>query len=134
MAEEIDKLRIDKYLWSIRIFKTRSLASQACKAGKVKLNGTNVKPSALVRVGEVYTVQKGIERKTIKVLSLIEKRVGAKEAVLHYEDLTPKEDTAQFKNKFHAPALQRERGTGRPTKKERREIDALQDFWWDEDE
>lgn len=134
MAKEIEKLRIDKYLWAIRIFKTRSMASQACKAGKVKLEGTNVKPSYLVKIGDTYTVQKGIERKKLKVLSFIEKRVAAKEAVKHYEDLTPEEDTAQFKRKFHAPVLKRDRGAGRPTKKERREIDALQNQSWEDQE
>ncbi|MBV2227735.1 MULTISPECIES: RNA-binding S4 domain-containing protein [Sphingobacterium] len=133
MAEAADKLRIDKYLWAIRIFKTRSLATEACKAGKVKLNGQNVKPSAIVKVGETYSIQKGIERKVIKVTGLLERRSDAKTAVQFYEDHTPVEETYAFKSSFHAPVLKRDRGTGRPTKKDRREIDDLKSDWWEED-
>lgn len=125
MANEKEKLRIDKYLWAIRIFKTRSLATEACKAGKVKLNGQNLKPSYEVRLGDTYQVQKGIERKVVKVTGLLAKRGDAKTAALHYEDLTPVEDTFQYKSTFHAPVLKRDRGSGRPTKKDRREIDDL---------
>ena len=133
MAEAADKLRIDKYLWAIRVFKTRSLATEACKAGKVKQNGQNVKPSGIVKVGETYSIQKGIERKVIKVIGLLERRVDAKTAVQFYEDLTPVEDTYAFKSSFHAPVLKRDRGTGRPTKKDRREIDDLKTDWWEEE-
>lgn len=134
MAAEKEKLRIDKYLWAIRIFKTRSLATEACKAGKVKLNGQNVKPSYEVKVGEVYQIQKGIERKVIKVVGLLDKRVDAKTAVLNYEDQTPVEETYAFKSVFHAPVLKRDRGTGRPTKKDRREIEELQSEWFEGEE
>ena len=132
MANELDKLRIDKYLWCIRIFKTRSLATEACKAGRVKLNGQNVKPSYVVKIGETYAVQKGIERKVIYVTGLLGNRVDAKTAVQFYEDRTPVEETYGFKSVFHAPVLKRDRGTGRPTKKDRREIDDLQSSdWWE---
>ncbi|MFD1166138.1 RNA-binding S4 domain-containing protein [Sphingobacterium daejeonense] len=134
MAEAAEKLRIDKYLWSIRIFKTRSLATEACKAGRVKLNGQNVKPSAIVKVGDTYAIQKGIERKVVKVIGLLERRVDAKTAAQFYEDQTPVEDTYAYKSSFHAPVLKRDRGTGRPTKKDRREIDDLKSDWWDEEE
>lgn len=135
MANESEKLRIDKYLWAIRIFKTRSLATEACKAGRVKLNGQNVKPSYVVKVGETYTIQKGIERKMIQVTGLLERRVDAKTAVQYYEDQTPVEETYGFKSVFHAPVLKRDRGTGRPTKRDRREIDDLQSSeWWEVDE
>lgn len=122
---EKEKLRIDKYLWSIRLFKTRSLATEACKAGKVKLEGQNIKPAHEVKVGETYQVSKGIERKVIKVSGLLENRTDAKTAVMFYEDITPVEETYGFKSMFHAPVLTRDRGTGRPTKKDRREIDDL---------
>ena len=122
---ENDKLRIDKYLWAIRLFKTRSLATDACKAGRVKLNGQNLKPSAIVKVGEVYQVSKGIEKKIIEVVELLYNRVESKIAVTKYKDLTPVEETHAFKSVFHAPSLQRDRGTGRPTKKDRRETDDL---------
>ena len=132
MVQESEKLRIDKYLWSIRLFKTRSLATEACNAGRVKLNGQNIKPSYAVKVGEVYQIQKGIERKVIKVLGLLRQRVDAKTAVLHYEDQTPKEETLAFKSAFHAPQLKRDRGAGRPTKRDRREIDNLRDSLGDD--
>ncbi|HLS95451.1 MAG TPA: RNA-binding S4 domain-containing protein [Sphingobacterium sp.] len=134
MESGTEKLRIDKYLWAIRIFKTRSLATEACKAGRVKLNGQNVKPSYVVKVGEVYAIQKGVERKVIKVTGLLERRVDAKTAVQFYEDQTPVEDTYAFKSVFQAPVLKRDRGTGRPTKKDRREIDDLKTDWWEEEE
>ncbi|MHB8207687.1 RNA-binding S4 domain-containing protein [Mucilaginibacter sp.] len=126
MAEK-EKLRIDKYLWSIRAFKTRTLASDACKAGRVKLDGNNIKPSHEVKVGEIYQVSKGLERKVIKVTGLLESRVDAKTAVFFYEDITPLEQTTAYKSMFHAPVLTRDRGTGRPTKRDRREIDDLKD-------
>lgn len=123
---EKEKLRIDKYLWAIRIFKTRTLAADACKAGRVKLEGNNIKPSHEVRIGETYSVSKGIERKVVKVTGLLENRVDAKTAVNFYEDLTPVQETHGFQSMFHAPVLRRDRGAGRPTKKDRREIDDLQ--------
>ena len=124
MAEQ-EKLRIDKYLWAIRLFKTRSLATDACKAGRIKLNGQNLKPSAIVKIGEVYQVSKGIEKKVIEVVELLNNRVEAKIAVTKYKDLTPEEETHAFKSMFHAPSLKRDRGAGRPTKKDRRETDDL---------
>lgn len=127
-----EKLRIDKYLWAIRAFKTRSVATEACKAGRVKLVGQNLKPSHVVKVGEIYTVQKGIERKVVKVVALLERRVDAKTAVNFYEDLTPVEETQAYKSVFHAPTLIRDRGAGRPTKRDRREIDDLQEGWFEE--
>jgi ribosome-associated heat shock protein Hsp15 len=126
MAEK-EKLRIDKYLWAIRAFKTRTLASDACKAGRIKLEGQNIKASREVKIGEVYQVAKGIERRVIKVTGLLENRVDAKTAVNFYEDITPVEQTQAFKSMFQAPILKRDRGAGRPTKKDRREIDDLKD-------
>lgn len=125
MAQDVEKLRIDKYLWSIRLFKTRSLATEACKAGKVKLQGQNCKPSYVVKVGDVFSVQKGIERKIVKVIDLLHKRVDAKTAALFYEDITPLEETLAYKAAYQAPVLKRDHGAGRPTKKDRREIDEL---------
>ncbi|MDH5828363.1 RNA-binding S4 domain-containing protein [Sphingobacterium sp. SG20118] len=131
MATETEKLRIDKYLWSIRLFKTRSLATEACKAGRVKLNGQNIKASYVVKIGDIYQVQKGIERKIIKVLGLLERRVDAKTSVQFYEDQTPEEETSAYKSVFNAPILKRDRGAGRPTKRDRREIDDLKEDWWE---
>ncbi|NCD68411.1 RNA-binding S4 domain-containing protein [Mucilaginibacter agri] len=127
---EKEKLRIDKYLWAIRIFKTRTLASEACKAGRVKLAGQNIKPAHEVKVGEVYQISKGPERKIIMVTDLLESRVDAKKAVAYYEDQTPVEEQGSFQSMFQAPQLRRDRGAGRPTKRDRREIDDLQqDFF-----
>ena len=132
MAEP-EKLRIDKYLWAIRLFKTRSLATEACKAGRVKLKGQNIKASAIVKPGDVYQVSKGVEKKVIEVVELLYNRVESKIAVTKYKDLTPLEETHAFKSAFHSPVLQRDRGTGRPTKRDRREIDDLKDNLFEED-
>ncbi|WP_461788347.1 RNA-binding S4 domain-containing protein [Pedobacter sp.] len=130
---EAEKLRIDKYLWAIRMFKTRSLATDACKAGRVKLNGQNIKPSAIVKIGDVYQISKGIEKKIIEVIDFSYNRTDAKIAVTKYKDLTPVEETHAFKSVFHAPTLKRDRGAGRPTKKDRRETDDLLDSFFEED-
>jgi ribosome-associated heat shock protein Hsp15 len=126
LAESSDKLRIDKFLWAIRIFKTLSLATEACKAGKVKLNGTSLKPSAIAKVGEVYHIQKGTEKKIIEVLKLQENRTDATKAQSCYTDLSPVSDVPKLQSVFSVPVLPRGRGTGRPTKRERRDIDKLQ--------
>ena len=128
---EKEKLRIDKYLWAIRVFKTRTLAADACKAGRVKLENQNIKPSHEVKVGETYQVSKGIERRVLKVKGMLENRVDAKTAIDFYEDLTPVEQTQAFKSVFQAPVLKRDRGTGRPTKKDRRETDELKDDFFE---
>lgn len=129
--QEPDKLRIDKYLWAIRAFKTRSISTEACKAGRVKFSGQNLKASHIVKVGEVYTVQKGSDRKIIQVIGLLERRVDAKTAVNFYKDITPVEETQAYKSMFHTSNLSRDKGTGRPTKRDRREIDDLQEGWFD---
>jgi len=126
-----EKLRIDKYLWAIRIFKTRTLAADACKAGRVKPDNQNIKPSLEVKIGEIYQVSKGIERKVLKVTGLLENRVDAKTVVEFYQDITPVEQTHAFKSMFHAPLLKRDRGAGRPTKKDRRDIDELKDDFFE---
>lgn len=131
---EKEKLRIDKYLWAIRIFKTRTLATDACKAGRVKKDGQNIKPSYEVKIGDTFQVSKGIERKVVKVTGLLENRTDAKTAVNFYEDLTPVQETHAFKSMFHAPVLRRDRGAGRPTKRDRREIDDLQGGFFKEGE
>ena len=128
-----EKLRIDKFLWAIRIFKTRTLASEACKAGRVKLDSQNIKPSHEVKIGEIYQVSKGLDRKVLKVTVLLENRVDAKTSINFYQDITPVEQTQAFKSMFHAPLLKRDRGAGRPTKRDRREIDGLQDDFFEKE-
>lgn len=130
---EKEKLRIDKYLWAIRIFKTRTLATEACKAGRVKLDGQNIKPSHEVRIGEIYHVSKGPERKVIRVIELLESRMDAKSVAGFYADETPVEQTHAFKTMFNAPVLKRDRGTGRPTKRDRRDIDNLRVGFFDKE-
>ncbi len=131
---EKEKLRVDKYLWAIRIFKTRSLATEACKAGRVKLSGQNIKPSHEVKIGEVYQISKGAERKVVKVIGLLENRMDAKSVVAFYVDETPIEQTHGFRSMFEAPLLRRDRGAGRPTKKDRREIDDMQGGFFDKED
>ncbi|MFN8283185.1 MAG: RNA-binding S4 domain-containing protein [Chitinophagales bacterium] len=123
---EIQKIRIDKWLWAIRIFKTRTLASDTCAAGKVKIDGESVKASYMIKAGQIVHINKQGEKLILKVLKLIEKRVGAPLAAECYEDLTPPEE----KDKLRFPAVffeVRDKGTGRPTKKDRREIDKFKD-------
>ena len=124
MAEET---RIDKFLWAIRAFKTRSEATEACNGNKVQIGGVNAKPSKAVKTGDLITVRKGAVQYTYKVLAPAENRMGAALVPSFAENLTPESELA----KLHAPAetffVRRERGTGRPTKKERREMDALWD-------
>ena len=128
MADE--KLRLDKYLWAIRIFKTRTLATKACEEGKVKLNGANVKPARSVSIGEIYDIR--AERKwTIRVTGLLQKRVGFEEAIKNYTDLTSEEDL-QYNKRMGTSFYTGKRlsKTGRPSKKERRD---LNDFLSDDD-
>lgn len=124
---EIQKIRIDKWLWSVRLYKTRTLATEACDARKIKIDGTSVKPSYMLKVGQTIHLNKQGEKWTIKVLQLIEKRVGAPIAATCYEDLTPETE----KNKLKFPAVfyeVRDKGSGRPTKKDRREIDKFKEM------
>lgn len=124
-----DKVRIDKWLWSIRIFKTRTLATEVCKAGKVRVDGQSVKPSYLLQIGETVQVKKEGFNMQYKVLKLIEKRVGAPLAKECYEDLTPQEELNKYNDWFVGKARPetREKGAGRPTKRERRQIDQFKD-------
>ena len=126
-----DSVRVDKWLWSVRIFKSRSIASTACKANHVYRDGKALKPSAGVEVGDRVQVKKNGYNYDFEVVKLIEKRVGAPIAVECYKDHTSEEELNKFESWFvgKASAERRERGTGRPTKKERREIS---DFKLDE--
>ncbi len=121
----MEEVRLDKYLWSIRAYKTRSEATTACNGGKVRLNGADVKPSKAVKVGDVIVVRKGPVTYTYKVLALVDKRQGPKLVPNFVENQTPQEEL----DKLHAPVetffLKRDRGAGRPTKKDRRQMDEL---------
>lgn len=118
-----EKLRLDKYLCAIRLFKTRTLATAACDTGKVKFDGSQTKPSKHVNVGDEYEVKTEAKRWRIKVTGLLEKRVAHIEATKHYIDITPEEEIQRLQYQtasFHTG--KRQSKIGRPTKKERREM------------
>lgn len=121
-----EKVRIDKYLWAIRIFKTRSLATKACDEGKVKTEGMTVKPSRNVVIGDRYDIRTDGRKWTIEVTGIINKRVKYEEAVKHYTDHTSEEDklhNIRLGNSFYTG--KRLSKTGRPTKKQRRGLDNI---------
>lgn len=131
MKRKMDATRIDKYLWAIRVFKTRTDATDACKGNRITVNGQGVKPSREVKAGDVIEVRKGPVLYRYRMLAPLEKRVGAKDVSNYAENLTPESEMA----KLHAPVesffIYRDRGSGRPTKKERREMDSLYDSFFD---
>lgn len=114
--------RIDKWLWAVRLFKTRTEAANACKGGKVKMSNEPVKPSRELKVNEILTIQQGILKRTVKVKALLEKRVGAKLVTDYLEDLTPEEEYEKLRAQKEMQTVSYE-GKGRPTKKDRRNID-----------
>lgn len=134
----MEKVRIDKWLWSVRIFKSRTISTDACKKKKVKIGEHTVKPSYLVKVGERVQVYKDGFNLTFEVVTLINKRVSAVLAQPCYKNLTPEEELNKYKNWFIGKAApeRREKGAGRPTKRERREIDLFKDdhFLWDDED
>lgn len=119
------RTRVDKWLWAVRVFKTRSQATDACKSGKVKIDDTNVKPSREVNLDENISAQVNHITRTLKVIGMLDKRVGAKLVPDYMEDLTPAEEYDKEKMKREINYEYRDRGLGRPTKKERRLIDRL---------
>ena len=120
-----DEARIDKWLWASRIFKTRSIAADACKNGRVTVNGVNVKPSHMVKVGETVNVRKPPVTYSFKILKTIEMRVGAKLLPEIYENVTPQDQYDLLEMNRISGFVDRARGTGRPTKKDRRALDAF---------
>jgi ribosome-associated heat shock protein Hsp15 len=122
----VEEVRIDKYLWSIRVYKTRSEATDACKGGKVRVNGGDIKPSKPVKVGDVIVARKGAVSYTYKVIQLIDKRQGAMLVPVYAENLTPAEELAKLRAPVETFFLKRDRGAGRPTKKDRRQ---MEDLW-----
>jgi ribosome-associated heat shock protein Hsp15 len=118
-----DVARIDKWLWAARIFKTRSIAADACKNGRVSIKGVNVKPSHTVKAGEVVAVRKPPVTYSFKILKTIEQRVGAKLIPGIYENVTTPDQYELLEMNRISGFINRQRGTGRPTKKERRALD-----------
>ena len=138
----MEEARVDKWLWAARIFKTRSIAADAIKNGRVTMNGMNVKPSRMVKVGEVVSVRKPPITYSFKILKTIEQRVGAKLIPEVYENVTPADQYELREMNRISGFVDRARGTGRPTKKERRALDEFigpafeefDDFDFDDDD
>jgi ribosome-associated heat shock protein Hsp15 len=129
MAEN-ESVRIDKFLWSVRLFKTRSIASDACRKGKIIINSVQVKPSRIVSKNEILIVKKPPVNFTYRVIEVIGNRVSAKLAANFIEDLTSEEEKAKMDINAGANGF-RDKGSGRPTKKERRLIEKLKDDFSD---
>lgn len=126
MASKLEKVRVDKWLWAVRIFKSRTLATAACKSNKVMLNDVTLKPSSTVQRGMTIHVKKEGYNMVYKIVDLLEKRVSAVLAEPCYENLTPEEELNKFKDwyLFNKGNIEvREKGTGRPTKRDRRNMD-----------
>ena len=133
----MNEARIDKWLWAARIFKTRSIAADACKNGRVTFNGMNMKPSRTIKEGDVVSVKKPPVTYSFKVLKAIEQRVGAKLLPEIYENVTDPKQYELLQMSRISGFIDRAHGTGRPTKKERRALDAFVDrvmFGFDDDE
>lgn len=121
----MEEARIDKWLWAARIYKTRSMAAAACKKGQVSLNGTQLKPSRMVKVGDIINVKKPPVTYSFKIKQTIEKRVGAKLIPDVLENVTPPEQYELLEMNRISGFIDRARGTGRPTKKDRRSLDSF---------
>ena len=126
MAEK-NTTRIDKWLWAMRIIKTRSMSTKACARGKVTIDNITVKASRLVRTSDMIRVRKGVIKYEYKVLKIAEKRMGAKIIMNYMKEITPEEELVKLKTVKNIPTKKREKGKGRPTKKERRDIDKFRE-------
>lgn len=127
----MEEVRIDKFLWAVRVFKTRSEAADACKGNKVKIDGKDVKPARMIKVGETIVVRKAAVYFTYRVKDLIENRVGPKLVENYVDNLTPQAELDKLAAPVETFFLKRDRGAGRPTKKERRTIEAMWDSMGD---
>lgn len=119
------EVRIDKWLWAVRLYKTRNLAAEACRLGKVSCNGVKVKPSREVKEGEVYEINIDQLHKRVKIKQLLANRVGAKEVEKYMEDLTPQEEYERLQIARSFVFEVRDRGIGRPSKKDRRLLESF---------
>lgn len=136
----MSEVRIDKFLWAMRIYKTRSIAADACKNGRITMNGVQLKPSRTFHVGDIFSVRKGPITYTYRILQLCQNRLGAKLVPEYLRDITSKEQLELLELARLAGQIGRDRGTGRPTKKDRRDIEVfmsdayLDEIDWDDDE
>lgn len=134
MASEV---RIDKWLWAVRLYKTRSIAAEACKKGHISMNGVNLKPARCIKVGDVVQVKKSPITLSLKVLQAIEHRVSAKLVPEMLLDVTPPEQYELLEMSKMSGFVDRAKGTGRPTKKERRSLESFfdmddEDLFWED--
>ena len=125
MIHTTESVRIDKWLWAVRLYKSRSLATEACHAGHVKIGGNSVKPSRGVHAGEQITVFAGRVLRTVRVLSLLDQRAGAKLVSQFLEDLTPPEEYARAREEALEARVRFPTGFGRPTRKQRRQLEGF---------
>lgn len=134
------EVRVDKYLWAMRIYKTRSIAADACKNGRITMNGVQLKPSRTFKIGDRFSVRKGPITYSYRVLQLSENRLGAKLVPDYMQDITAPDQLELLELARMAGQTGRDRGTGRPTKKDRREIETfmsdsyLDEIDWEEDD
>lgn len=130
-----NNVRVDKWLWAIRVYKTRSISTDACKNGRVSIDGVTVKASRALKVGDIINVRHPPITKTYRVLGLLSNRMSASLVPLYRDDITPLEEIEQLKLLRLAANAFRDRGAGRPTKKDRRDIEEFTDFDdWEEDD
>ena len=136
----MNEVRIDKWLWAMRIFKTRSIATEACKKNRVTVEGVSVKPSRMIKPGDVVSVRKPPVTYVFRALAVTENRIGAKLVPQYVENITPPEELEILELNKISGFVNRAKGLGRPTKKERRELEQFSDttdvgmtFDWDED-
>ena len=137
----MEEVRVDKWLWAVRVFKTRSIATEACKKGRISIAGVTVKPSRTIRVGEVVTVHKPPIEYSFRVVQLLGSRVGAKRVAEFMENVTPREQYELLELQRVSGFVDRAKGLGRPTKKDRRDLDQFAEdlpegmdlFDWDDD-
>lgn len=123
----MNEVRIDKWMWATRIFKTRTIAAEACKKNRVMIGGTNVKPSRMIKVGEVLQVRKPPVTYSFKVLALTERRMGAKLVADYLENVTTPDQYELLEMNRISGFVNRAKGTGRPTKKDRRDLEIFAD-------
>ncbi len=121
-------MRLDKYLWAIRVFKTRSEVADACRGSAIKVNGQDVKPSREIREGDILVIRKGPVYYSYRVLHPVDKRQPAKNVPLYALDITPPEELEKLQQPRESIVIYRQKGTGRPTKKERRQLDDIMDL------
>ncbi len=124
-----EPVRIDKWLWAVRLFKTRTLATEECRKGRITIDGVAVKPSRIPKIGDIIKVRKNPVTYSYKIIGIIGKRVGAKLVQEFAVDITPPEELKNLEIKQQMGSMERDRGSGRPTKKDRRDLNRLQD--WD---